>query len=61
MHFNDTAKPSVEGLLVSKGRYGREVMIRLPRLLVAEGAKPVELEVREAAYPREQVWMIEYL
>lgn len=51
--------PSVEGLLVS--RRGREYLLALPALIVAEDAKPIGLESRLVAIPRERVAFFEVI
>lgn len=50
--------PSVEGLLIGKGH---EYRLAVPRLLIAEGANPAELESREVVIPRERVAFYEVL
>ena len=64
MHMVDrdprVSSPSVEGLLVSRGR--REYGVAVPSLLVAEGREPVRLdEARLLMVPREQVAFYEVL
>jgi hypothetical protein len=51
--------PSIEGLLVSRGR---EYAVAVPQLLVAEGAEPVVLdEARLLMVPRANVLFYEVL
>lgn len=55
----DQNLPSVEGLLISRRR--REYMLATPRLLVAPGANPAELESRWLVIPRDRVAFYEVL
>jgi len=62
MHLVDDKQsqlPSVEGILISRRR--REYMIAVPRLLVAPGANPAELDSRFLTIPRERVAFYEVL
>jgi hypothetical protein len=52
MHLVDPGLPSVEGLLVRTAR--REYHLAVPRLVVAAGGEPVELE-NTVVIPRERV------
>ena len=53
-----TNLPSIEGLLLGKGR---EYRIAVPSLLVAQGANPAELDSREVVIPRERIAFYEVL
>lgn len=56
IHFHNQ-DPSLEGFLLSRGR---EYVVAVPQLLVAENAEPVVLdEAREVRVPRENVWFYE--
>jgi hypothetical protein len=58
IHFHNQ-DPSLEGLLVSRGR---EYVVAVPQLLLAEGAEPVSLDDgRYVAVPRSNVWFYEVL
>lgn len=50
--------PSIEGLLLCRGRYWR---IGVPSLLVEAGAKHQELESREVVIPSERIAFYEVL
>lgn len=56
---NQSQLPSVEGVLVSRRR--REYMLAVPKLLVAPGANPAELESRWLVIPRSRVAFYEVL
>lgn len=58
IHFHNQ-DPSLEGFLISRGR---EFVVAVPQLLVAENAEPVVLdEAREVRVPRGNVWFYEVL
>ena len=51
--------PSVEGVLVSRRR--REYMLAVPRLVIAAGRDPEDLQSRYLSIPRERVAFYEVL
>ena len=58
VHLIEDGLPSIEGLLVGKGRHGREVVVALPQLIteaVTQGGAPTVLDSRYVAIPRERV------
>src|SRR5262245_34949308 len=62
MHLVDESRsqlPSVEGVLVSRRR--KEYMIAVPKLVIAAGRDPEELEARWLTIPRERVAFYEVL
>lgn len=51
--------PSIEGVLVSRRR--REYMVAVPKLVIAAGRDPEELQSRALCIPRDRVAFYEVL